>query len=553
MSALRLRCGIAWSTRRVHGPTRGRTVIDAFQSARAFVALGSNLGNRAANMEAAVERLRKLPHTHVVATSHVYETLPRINDETNHVQDAMQRLSVRPLRGVIRTSHPHEISPKAMSAQPMYLNAAVELKTSLSPHDLLQHMQRIERELGRRPGPKYSPREIDLDLLLHGDVIIYDAKLTLPHPELHKRGFVLEPLADLDAKIRHPILKRTISELASEIRGCMPREGSQGPNRHSDRRVLPISSKTKNHAFAHQGRTRVFGILNMTPDSFYDDQLYMWHHISQKWMGVGKEIIVDHAAAMVNDGADVIDIGGQSTRPGATMVSSDEEEMDRVVPIIQALRSNTAFDNVPISIDTVSSRVAIEAVRAGANMINDVSSGFYDTNMLKTAALAGVPYIVTHRRGPGGASLGARSDFSVYEDVVREVRAELQERVVAAEAAGVMRWNIVADPGIGFEKQSHHDIQLLQRFAEAVPCDLPSICGPSRKSFLAAALSPTDDASDPDFGPQSEQRLWGTAAAVSAAVNGGAMAVRVHDVKEMTSVCRVCDAISKPNAESTDE
>ena len=94
MSALHLRCGIAWSTRRVHGPTRGRTVIDAFQSARAFVALGSNLGNRAANMEAAVERLRKLPHTHVVATSHVYETLPRINDETNHVQDAVHHEGV---------------------------------------------------------------------------------------------------------------------------------------------------------------------------------------------------------------------------------------------------------------------------------------------------------------------------------------------------------------------------------------------------------------------------------------------------------------------------
>ncbi len=251
----------------------------------------------------------------------------------------------------------------------------------------------------------------------------------------------------------------------------------------------------------------VLGILNVTPDSFSDGGLFL-----------DVEQAVEHGVRMHANGADLVDVGGESTRPGARRVSPSVEA-ERVLPVIRALASR----GVPTSVDTMRVEVAEPALEAGATMVNDVSGGLADARMGKLMAAAGAPWILMHWRGHSDRM----ATMAHYTDVVAEVRDELLARVDGALAAGVDPSRLVLDPGLGFAKGPEHNWALLHRLDVLVELGFPVLVGASRKSFLGSLLADPDGCARPSDG-----RAVGTAAVSALAAAGGAWGVRVHDVPE---------------------
>lgn len=268
-------------------------------------------------------------------------------------------------------------------------------------------------------------------------------------------------------------------------------------------------------------RTLVMGIVNVTPDSFSDGGVHF-----------EADTAIRSALAMVDAGADMLDIGGESTRPGADPLPLDEE-VRRVVPVIEGIAKRA---NVPVSIDTYKAGVAERALDAGAMIVNDISALTYDPSLAAVAARRRAPVILMHNRGRSAKMY----EFAEYGDVVADVSRELAERAAEAHAAGIARSAIVLDPGFGFAKRAEHSMQALAGFARLHALGYPLLSGPSRKSFLQAGLGER-----PPSG-----RLWGTAAAVTASVLAGAHIVRVHDVAEMVDVVRVADAVARIRPDS---
>jgi dihydropteroate synthase len=261
-------------------------------------------------------------------------------------------------------------------------------------------------------------------------------------------------------------------------------------------------------------------VLNVTPDSFSDGGRFST--VPQA---------CSQALRLVKAGADILDIGGESTRPGAEPVELGEE-LRRILPAIEGIREQ--LGTVPISIDTTKAAVARAAVMAGAGLVNDVSGGTFDPEMLGTVADLGVPICLMHLRG----TPTNMQQLTDYTDVVREVGDALLERVAAAIAAGIDPDNILVDPGIGFAKTAAQSIELLRNLQDLRErVGKPLLVGVSRKSFIGQIL----DRPDP------EQRIWGTAAACAAAIERGTDLLRVHDVAEMIDVIRVTDALVRPS------
>ncbi len=263
-------------------------------------------------------------------------------------------------------------------------------------------------------------------------------------------------------------------------------------------------------------RTLVMGILNVTPDSFADGGLRL-----------DPARAVDDGLQMVADGADILDVGGESTRPGAEPVPAGEE-LRRVRPVIERLAAQT---NVPISIDTYKAVVAREAVGCGAAIVNDISGLQYDEQLGRTIAETGAAAVLMHNRG---RSREMYRD-AAYADVPHEIVAELEAAIARATAAGVPRDSIIVDPGLGFAKQAEHSVEALARLERLAVLGRPVLVGPSRKSFLRKAVG--------DRPPG--ERDWGTAAAVTAGILFGAHIVRVHAVGEMVQVARTADMIRR--------
>jgi dihydropteroate synthase len=260
-------------------------------------------------------------------------------------------------------------------------------------------------------------------------------------------------------------------------------------------------------------RTLVVGVLNVTPDSFSDGG-----------RDRGPDDAVARGLRLFEEGADWVDVGGESTRPGASPVPPDEEAR-RVAPVIEGLRRRGAG---PLSVDTTKAPVAAAALDAGADVVNDVSGFGYDPAMATLVARRGVPAVLMHLRG-GFADMHRAP---AYRDVMAEVVSELGAALARAEGRGVARDRLIVDPGIGFSKDAAHSLEALRRLGELAALDRPVLVGPSRKSFIGRVLDRPAD-----------RRLMGTAAAVAASVLAGAHLVRVHDVAEMVEVVRVCDAI----------
>ncbi|PIL28990.1 hypothetical protein GSI_09037 [Ganoderma sinense ZZ0214-1] len=569
---------------------------------RAAIAIGANVGDRFANIECALRLLE---------TSFSDAEQPK----------GAQRIVV------VDTSFMYETAPMYMEDQPQFINCACMVETDLEPRDLLSHLKRVEEIVGRTVTFRNGPRVIDLDIVTYDDLILdtrpenarrnldnLQGELVVPHPRVSEREFVLRPLADMIPDYVIPRTQKTVKTLLSELapqhvggeamykvipfpRYPLPHtenaSGSKSPfaAKVPVPRVPPTATYWKYPITPHTSsgkpparKTYIMATLNATPDSFSDGSVHY-----------ALPDALSYVAAAVTSGANIIDIGGYSTRPGAEFVSP-EEEFSRVVPVVQAIREDgqtlrRETAQTLISVDTFRWEVAEEAVHAGANCINDVyafggveyppteRSAAHFAKMRQVVRDLAVPVVLMHSRGPAAEN----KDYSAYDyakdadgrgAVLEGVRVELGEKVERAVkgAGGVRRWMIMVDPGIGFSKTVEGNLELLRDAASIIaPAPLhptanvenenspppsrsarnplegyPLLVGTSRKSFLGALLQEPDAKGPGSYkGRQTrpDERDFATAAAVSCAVQQGASVVRVHDVLGLGDVVRVASAL----------
>eukprot|EP00892_Ulva_mutabilis_P006603 jgi/Ulvmu1/4314/UM002_0035.1 len=420
---------------------------------------------------------------------------------------------------VTKTSHLYKSAPMHVTEQPSFINAAAWVHTSLTASELLPVLKSIEADAGRKlDAQRWGPRPLDLDIIFFESQQVKSEVLTVPHPRWQERPFVCRPVLDL-IDTQNASLPQWQGTWRA-VKTAMARFRDEDSNQLQQ--LWPLRPGLL-HAVGSS--TLVMGILNVTPDSFSDGGL---HASSNAAVAYGKKLL--------QDGAHIIDVGGQSTRPGSTPVSPAEEAA-RILPSIRQL---AAVSGITISVDTYHADVAEAAVAAGAHIINDVMAGRGDANMLRTVARLGVPYIMMHSRGTAGHMHG--SELTGYGELEVEVAAELQAAADGAAAAGVRTWNMMLDPGIGFGKSPADNLRLLSAIArirahlKGAVKTAPMLVGPSRKGFLGrvSARSVTAD------------RDVATAAACTISIASGADAIRVHNVPAGADVATVCDAALRP-------
>lgn len=455
------------------------------------IALGSNVGDRLRNFEDALERMKK---SGIQITRH----------------------------GLL-----YETEPAYVTDQPHFLNSAVRGVTKLDPQKLLATLKDIERELGRTTGIRYGPRPIDLDILFYGSQTVNTDRLIIPHERIWERPFVMGPLIDLLGFDTDNDTVKSWHLLSGHPGGIFEAWKKLGGEsligKDGIKRVLPVGNQLWNWS----EKTSIMGVLNVTPDSFSD---------GGKFLEV--ESAVSQVRSMVREGADIVDIGAQSTRPMANKLSP-EQELDRLVPILEAVKNMPEMQGKLISIDTFYSQVALEAVSKGAHLINDVSAGQIDENMHNVVAGLKIPYIAMHMRGD--PSTMQNRENLMYGDVCADVASELYTRVRDAELSGVPAWRMIMDPGIGFSKTTGQNLDILIGSGtirseigkkSLAMCNAPILIGPSRKRFLGEICGKAD----------ADERDPATVAAVTAAVLGGANIVRVHNVRDNRDAVKLCDA-----------
>ena len=285
----------------------------------------------------------------------------------------------------------------------------------------------------------------------------------------------------------------------------------------------PFTLKWSDYTLHLHERTHIMGVLNITPDSFSDGGHYFQH-----------DKAIEHGLALVKDGADIIDVGGESTRPYAEKVSV-QEELDRVIPVIQGLRKEL---KVPISIDTLKADVAREALAAGASIINDISALRYDTGMVSVAAEARVPIVLMHMKG----SPSNMQDNPVYDHLIQEIIDFLMNAVDRAVEGGIEKASIILDPGIGFGKSFDHNLEIIRELHQFHSMGMPIMLGTSRKAFLGHLLDKV-----------ALERDTGTMATIAVGVMHGAHIIRVHNVKKTIDTVKVIEAIIRGRASGTQQ
>ena len=461
---------------------------------KAFIAVGSNLGNCFGNIRAGLDLLSKDGSIKVLRTSYLRETPPMYKTD-----------------------------------QPSFLNGMIEIETNLNPQDLLQRLKFVEKELGRdlEGGERNGPRTLDLDIIMYAtekdrgrdSLVLNTDNLTIPHIGIAEREFVLSPLCDLNRDTIHPLKNASVGEMLQFLTKKEANE-SQSNETPDAVRVVPLP-RGRMLTF---NETIVMGILNVTPDSFSDCGAFKG----------SVDTAVEQALQMVEDGAGIIDIGGESTRPGAEEVAI-KEEIQRTIPVIEQIRQ---VSDVPISIDTRNAAVAKAAIEAGADIVNDVSGGTHDPEMLSTVAALQVPMVLMHMRG----NPKTMQSMTEYGDVVAEVVSSLLERSRDAERAGIPRWMQILDPGIGFAKDFDGNLKLLKHCGKlrSLVEDYPILLGPSRKGFIGTITGESIPA----------ERDYGTAAACLAGIFGegngnGCTILRVHNVRGIKQAAQVMDAIQR--------
>lgn len=468
------------------------TVEVQSQEQEVVIAMGSNVGDRLCNFNEALQLMKKLG-VNITRHSCLYET-----------------------------------EPAYVTDQPRFLNSAVRGVTKLGPHELLGVLKKIEKDMGRTNGIRYGPRPIDLDILFYGRFSIHSDTLTVPHERIWERPFVVAPLLDLlgssvesdtvacwhSLSQQHNGLFETWEKLGGE--SLIGKEGMK--------RVLPIGNLLWDWSL----KTSVMGILNLTPDSFSD---------GGKFQSV--EAAVAQVRLMISEGADMIDIGAQSTRPMATKISA-EKELERLIPVLEAVLTMPEMEGKLVSVDTFYSKVASEAVGKGAHIVNDVSAGQLDPDMYKVVAGLKVPYVAMHMRGD--PSTMQNEENLQYDDVCKQVASELYSKVRDAELSGIPAWRIIIDPGIGFSKKVEHNLDILLglpairrhiAMKSLAASHAPILIGPSRKRFLGEICNR----------PSADERDPATIASITAGVLGGANIVRVHNVRDNLDAVKLCDSM----------
>ncbi|KAI9720216.1 MAG: hypothetical protein M1812_003034 [Candelaria pacifica] len=448
---------------------------------KAFIALGSNMGDRIAMIE-----------------------------------DACRNMDSRGIK-VLRTSGLWETEAMYVKEQNSFINGVCEVETSLGPLELLDEIQNIETSMGRKKIIDKGPRNIDLDILLYGDMTIDDPRLSIPHQLMLERPFVLHPLCELIPNASLPSPHSPLPFLTHLTNLPTPAAPLSTLTPLSQRHP-PLTPLTPTR------RTHLMAILNLTPDSFSNGGLHTPN---------APATLTNTITNLLSSGASILDLGGQSTRPGAIPITATEE-LSRLLPTISLIRSLPHGQEVCISIDTYRASVARASILAGADMINDVSGGTLDAEMLPTIAKLGCTISLMHMRGTPETM---KSQTSYPSGLIPTLTSELLSRVKDAEKAGIRRWRMILDPGIGFAKNLNQNLEILRRLGELRESEglkgFPWLVGASRKGFIGKITGVGEP----------RDRGWGTGACVAASVQGGADVVRVHDVKEMKAVVEMGDAI----------
>lgn len=491
----------------------------------AYIAFGSNVGDQLLNITEALKLLEQ-KGVHVESTSSLYVSKPMYHKD-----------------------------------QADFFNGVIKVNVKHSPQELLAVLKEVEyQHLQRVKEFDNGPRSIDLDIILYDEISMNTPELTIPHKAMLERTFVLQPLCEvLGPEYVHPVSAEPVHDHLNQLLKTQPDSNLQ---ESSALLLMTPVSRLKRPILQYDmqngsQKTLIMGIMNTTPDSFSDggaNYRLLEEDVQQKVL------------RLIEDGADIIDIGGVSTRPGSAAPDIDEE-LARVVPVVEAIRKckNEKVANVLVSIDTYRAKVAEKCLEAGADIINDISMGLYDETIFDIVAKFGCPYIVNHTRGtPETMSKLTNYESNTNEDIIEYsvtdaisgpetvnllngVCRELSSQILKAFTRGVRKWQIIVDPGIGFAKNMLQNLAILShtsilknysvenRAAGSyfALTGLPILIGASRKRFLGTLIDE----------PVAANRAFATGATVTASVQQGAHIVRVHDVKPMAEVARVADAI----------
>ncbi|MCD6576395.1 MAG: dihydropteroate synthase [Anaerolineaceae bacterium] len=449
------------------------------QSHTIFIALGSNIGNR---LEALREAANLMPPDIIpISFSKVYET-----------------------------------PPWGYADQPSFLNQVIKAQTHLSPPALLTKLKGIEQELGRQPVFRYGPRLIDLDILFYDDLIYKSKKLTIPHPKIANRAFVLVPLMEIAPNFIHPANHRNIAEMAVQVKKAGIVE-FQSDHAHVKKCSLDWGK-----------RTYVMGIINITMDSFSGDGILQEQDSVHPALEKAKQFIAE--------GADILDIGAESSRPGSKPISATVE-LERLLPVLKALIKESIGGI--ISIDTYKTEVARQCLENGADWINDIWGFKNNSTLAEVISQYDAPVILMHNRSKPDAvkmndRLGASYQGAAFFNFMEVIKNDLLKSVTMALSAGIREENIILDPGIGFGKTLEQNLMLINRLDEIKALGYPVLIGPSRKSFIGQILD-----------LPIKERLEGTAASIAVGIARGADIIRVHDVKSMVRIAKVTDALTR--------
>lgn len=487
--------------------------------------------------------------------------------QLHNILQAIEELKAHKEISVLQSSSLYKSKPMYYLDQPDFVNGCLKISTTLSPQELLKVLKEIEySSLKRIKHFDNGPRTIDLDIILYDSLIVNDSNLNIPHIRMIERSFVLVPLCELiPPDFIHPVtaepihdhmhqlmLQEPVSDLqeSTDLISLVPLP-TRFPMLDEDKRKA-LKFRYLEYDLVHRKTaTQLMAILNITPDSFSDG--------SDSNLDINATM--EKVDEMVLNNVDIIDVGGCSTRPGSKQPSLDLE-LQRVLPVVREIKKKYG-ESVIISIDTYRSEVAEEAIKLGADIINDISAGKFDEKMYDVVSTYNVPYVINHTRGniKTMSSLAKYSqtddgDLKLYckresnEDIiVSEIAKELSQLITKMYSRGIKRWQLILDPGLGFAKNLNENLSVIRglpffkkykqynnRTKEYISFDyIPVLLGPSRKKFIGTITGKET----------ATERLNGTSASITAGIGFGSDIVRVHDYKEMKDVCLMGDAIYK--------
>ncbi|EGC32529.1 hypothetical protein DICPUDRAFT_155477 [Dictyostelium purpureum] len=432
---------------------------------------------------------------------------------------------------ILETSFMYESGAQYFLEQDSFFNCVCKGSTDLKPQELLVFIKSIEEKMGRDFKMfKNGPRIIDIDIIYYNSQILKIETLEIPHPLMWERDFVLIPLCDIAPNFMHPTLHITSNRMKMNLKPS------------SIQKIFRIGKIN----WRWNKKTFIMGILNVTPDSFVD---------GGKYDSVQKSL--DQATKLITQGSDIIDIGGQSTYPGAAQITI-QEEIDRVVPVIKKIREK--YPDIPISIDTYNHQVAKEAILAGCNLINDVSGAMKDPNMFLIAKEYKTPIILNHQQPTtqylqqkqNEQNVNANTNQSSQKidlsnpSVITTLNNFFKERIETATKLGLYRWQLILDPGLGFYKTYEQSIEIIKKGKDLISLGFPVLIGPSRKGFIAQTIAKYDESSNGEVPPpNSERRLYGTVACCCIAASWGVNIVRIHDINQIKDSLLISDSIYK--------